>query len=893
MAGSDWFNNRSEAEIGPLKGDKVSCRALVESMNEGVLIMLPDRTIIYANSQAVDVFEVPLQKLIGSSIDLYIASSDISAFSNLFEQAIESSAKSEFLFKVKSGDVVPVSFSMSRLVVKDIICVSAIISDLTELKKVEEAIARLAAIVEYSEDAIIGKTPYGIITSWNHGAEKLYGYSAEEVIGKSISILAPSDKPDEIPGILEKIRQGDRVEHLETKRVRKDGNTVYVYLAVSPIKDSNGHIVGAATVAHDITKQKVAEENLKDSERFTRETIDALSASIAILDESGFIRYTNRAWKQFAKDNCYTKSVDMIGINYLDTCNKAQGEDSNLACEAVNGIRELVAGTKDVYEMEYPCHSADEQRWFTMRATTFYWQGENYIVVAHENITGRKRAEEAMRESVRELQSVFDATLTALLIIDDNGIYIDANPAACELFHLPKQDLLGRKASDFVPSEYDVESLRSEFIKAGKLSGEIQIIAADESIHDIEYNAVLNILPGRHLSAIRDITERKKAESDLKNSEDKFSKAFHSSPEMMSISRMSDGKYLDVNQSFVELIGYTHEEAIGRTAYDLDVWVEFDDRIRIIQMLRERKTVRNLEILFRTKSKNIFTGLLSAETIELSGEQCLLTIVSDISERKKVEIERENARKALEEVYERERRIAETLQRNFLPDRHLEIDGYHLADAYYPALDEAAIGGDVYDVFMLPDGRVGVAIADVSGKGLTAGRYGAMVKYMLRAYSYRVSDPGEVLSMLNDSVAHDLDIDSFITCFFAILDPAKRSFIYCNAGHEEPLYIPNSKIKIESLKVTGSALGIELGSKYTVETIDLNRGDILLLYTDGVTDARGVMDRMGVTGLRDFIESHLTRVPEELIESILSEVQRRSGDRLADDVAMLVLKVER
>ncbi len=121
----------------------------------------------------------------------------------------------------------------------------------------------------------------------------------------------------------------------------------------------------------------------------------------------------------------------------------------------------------------------------------------------------------------------------------------------------------------------------------------------------------------------------------------------------------------------------------------------------------------------------------------------ILGTSEDVTERKLLEVEKENASKALQEVYERERRIAETLQRSFLPDRVPELEGYRIAQAYQPALAEAAIGGDVYDIFRLPSGKVGIAVADVSGKGLQAARYGAMTKYMLRAYSYQNDDPAQ------------------------------------------------------------------------------------------------------------------------------------------------------
>ena len=124
----------------------------------------------------------------------------------------------------------------------------------------ESVSAYLASIVESCDDAIIGKTLDGAVVSWNPGAERLYGYSAAEMIGRSISLLIPSYRPEELPEIYETIKQGKAVEGLETVRIRKDGTPVEVSLTVSPIKDAGGRVVGASTVARDITRRK-QEEN--------------------------------------------------------------------------------------------------------------------------------------------------------------------------------------------------------------------------------------------------------------------------------------------------------------------------------------------------------------------------------------------------------------------------------------------------------------------------------------------------------------------------------------------------------------------------------------------------------------------------------------------------------
>ncbi|HEX8925857.1 MAG TPA: PAS domain S-box protein, partial [Terriglobales bacterium] len=125
----------------------------------------------------------------------------------------------------------------------------------------------LAAIVEDSQDAIISKTLYGTITSWNHSAEQVYGYKAEEVIGRPISLLLPPDRPNEVNQILAQLRKGERINHFDTKRVTKDGRILDVSLTISPIRDESGKIIGASTIARDITQVKAAEQALRNAER--------------------------------------------------------------------------------------------------------------------------------------------------------------------------------------------------------------------------------------------------------------------------------------------------------------------------------------------------------------------------------------------------------------------------------------------------------------------------------------------------------------------------------------------------------------------------------------------------------------------------------------------------
>jgi PAS domain S-box-containing protein len=182
----------------------------------------------------------------------------------------------------RDGKEIPIDDSGAPIRNRDgkITGVVLVFRDITERRQAEVVSQRLASIVESSEDVIFSKTLDGIITSWNASAERLYGYSAEEIIGRPVSILVPPERPDEVPGILDRLKRGERVEHFETKRVTKDGRILEIALTISPIKDNEGAIIGASTIARDITERKRVEEALRAGEDRYRAFVENSSEAI-------------------------------------------------------------------------------------------------------------------------------------------------------------------------------------------------------------------------------------------------------------------------------------------------------------------------------------------------------------------------------------------------------------------------------------------------------------------------------------------------------------------------------------------------------------------------------------------------------------------------------------
>src|SRR5260370_42637488 len=147
----------------------------------------------------------------------------------------------------------------------------------------------MAAIVESSDDAIFSKTLDGIVLSWNSGAEQLYGYSALEMIGRSIRTLVPPERRQEWEAIMQRMRAGERIEHFETVRSRKDGSLIDVSLTVSPVKDASGKVIAASTIAHDITERKQMQEQLRASEQRFGALIEKSSDALVRLDRTGML----------------------------------------------------------------------------------------------------------------------------------------------------------------------------------------------------------------------------------------------------------------------------------------------------------------------------------------------------------------------------------------------------------------------------------------------------------------------------------------------------------------------------------------------------------------------------------------------------------------------------
>jgi PAS domain S-box-containing protein len=237
----------------------------------------------------------------------------------------------------KAGTEFPAEVSLSPVETMEGVLVISAIRDVTQRKLMDEARLRLAAIVESSEDAIISKTLDGIITSWNAGAQRIFGYTEEEAVGQLITTLIPPDLLDEENGILETLRAGKRIEHYETVRVTKAGKKINVSLTISPVKDSRGKIMGFSKIARDITERKLAEKALSC---MTRKLIEAQEQERA------------RIGRELHDD--VTQRLAMLGLE-LDEIHDTTSDVKPLVREVRKRMTEI---SNDVQALSHDLHSS-------------------------------------------------------------------------------------------------------------------------------------------------------------------------------------------------------------------------------------------------------------------------------------------------------------------------------------------------------------------------------------------------------------------------------------------------------------------------------------------------------------------------------------------------------
>jgi len=257
------------------------------------------------------------------------------------------------------------------------------------------------------------------------------------------------------------------------------------------------------------------------------------------------------------------------------------------------------------------------------------------VVAAIEDVTRKMQAEKALLDSEMRYRKLFENASDGIFISNQEGYYLDVNSVGCSITGYSREEILKLNRRDLVISEdLAMQPFQDDELRIGKtVLTERRFIRKDGSLIDVEING--NLLPdGNFLGIVRNISERKRAEETRRQLEERFNKAFHISPDAININRLVDGLYIDINEGFTAMTGFTVEDVKGKTSKEIDIWVNPADRQRLVEGLLKNGEYLNLEAQFRFKDGVIRTGLMSAKIIEMDGETCVLSITRDITELK-------------------------------------------------------------------------------------------------------------------------------------------------------------------------------------------------------------------------------------------------------------------
>lgn len=272
--------------------------------------------------------------------------------------------------------------------------------DVTERRRREEINQRLAAIVQSSDDAIIGSTLEGVIIDWNKGAERIYGYREEEIKGRHVSILAPKGRENESMGLIKKVANGEKIEHLESIRIKKDGRPVYLSLTISPIYDANGNMVGASAIGRDITERKEMENKLQDTAKEWEATFNSISDLVSIHDKNSKLLRVNKAYADFFK----MKPEEVVGQYCYSVVHGA--DEPCLDCPHQNTVKSKKASRLEYFEKRFNLY-------LEVSTSPILDKNNEVVGTVHiiKDISERKRIEQKLKEAA-ELKSHFTSMVS-------------------------------------------------------------------------------------------------------------------------------------------------------------------------------------------------------------------------------------------------------------------------------------------------------------------------------------------------------------------------------------------------------------------------------------------------------------------------------------------------
>ncbi|HYO95897.1 MAG TPA: PAS domain S-box protein [Polyangiaceae bacterium] len=374
--------------------------------------------------------------------------------------------------------------------------------------------ALLASIVDSSDDAIISKTLAGVVTSWNRAAERIYGYTEDEILGQPVSVLVGKDRPHEMQSILDEIRQGRRIEHYDTVRLRKDGSSIPVSLTVSPIHGKSGQVIGASSIARDISQSVRIQREFAE----TKNLLDSLlqsSIKYSIIGKDLEQRIVS--WNEGARRN------------YGYTADEVIGQPSarlHVGADLSSGAVEKLLRSVDelgIAEGEFERVRKDGTRFHaSVVVTRRHDAGGKQIgyLVMSSDVTAQKTAEEQVRSASLYARRLIEASLDPLVTIAPTGKISDVNQATVLATGVAREELIGTDFSDYFtePSKAR-EAYEQAFAVGAIVDFPLTIRHRDGGRVDVLYNVSVYADEGGTplgvFAAARDVTAQKRAKAEL------------------------------------------------------------------------------------------------------------------------------------------------------------------------------------------------------------------------------------------------------------------------------------------------------------------------------------------------------------------------------------------
>ena len=520
-----------------------------------------------------------------------------------------------------------------------------LVFQIEERKHAEASFARLAAIVESSDDAIIGKDLNGIITSWNTGAEKLFGYSAHESVGRSITQIVPQDRLTEEEQILCKIRRNESVQHYDTARLAKNGQLIDVSVTVSPIKDVAGNVVGASKVARNITERKHAEEKLRETNEYLESLFNYANAPIIVWDTQFRITRFNNAFEALTGRN----ASDVIGKS-LEILFPPDRLESSMSL-----IKKTLKGERwNAVEIEILHVDGSIRTVLWNSATIFAFDGKTPIatIAQGHDITERKHAEEALKTS-EELFRTASESLTDVVYDWDIKEKVDWYGDIDGITGYPPGGFprtIGGWAATIHPEDKDrvLAALDGHLKNTAPYVVQYRVRRKDGKWRwwSARGTALRNNRgePYKMIGSISDITERKlaeqasrRAEDKLRESEAKLRTLVENIPQKI-LMKDRNYRWVSVNENLARDFGFRPEEVVGKMDADLftpELAAKYhSDDVRIM----ETGKTEEIEEKYMVAGKETWVNTIKTPVRGANGEiEGVLGVFWDITGRKLAE----------------------------------------------------------------------------------------------------------------------------------------------------------------------------------------------------------------------------------------------------------------